>query len=134
MAGEGEKKTKKQKKAEKKKKSKDDYPLGHPLHDSLLALAFKVVHVKGRGGGDGRVVFARVFSGTLESRKTLRSVNAEMLQTGQAGKSKVERPSALLELSGGKMDALEDGVAKSGEGEKRKGCEDVYKNTQVCCI
>ena len=68
------------------------------------------MHVKGRGGGDGRVVFARVYSGTLEARKTLRSVNVETLAGG--GGAKPERPAALLELSGGRMEAMEDGVAR----------------------
>ncbi|GMH86088.1 hypothetical protein TL16_g10431 [Triparma laevis f. inornata] len=99
----------KKKKSSKKSKKESDYPLGHPLNSSLLALAFKVVHVKGRGGGDGRVVFARVFSGELESRKTLKAINAE------GSDDKVERPSALLELKGGKMTMLEDGVARCGE-------------------
>jgi elongation factor G len=49
--------------------------LGHPLHPSLLALAFKVIHMKGRGGsGDGRVVFARVYSGELRERDTVHVV------------------------------------------------------------
>jgi hypothetical protein len=40
--------------------------LGHPLHPSLLAFAFKVLHMKGRGGsGEGRVVFCRVYSGEI---------------------------------------------------------------------
>jgi len=46
--------------------------LVHPLHPSLLAMAFKVVHMKGRGGsGDGRVVFARVYSGKLQTKDTV---------------------------------------------------------------
>ena len=50
--------------------------LGHPLHPSLLALAFKVVHIKGRGGsGDGRVVFARVYSGQLNDRDVVQVVS-----------------------------------------------------------
>jgi elongation factor G len=44
---------------------------GHPLHKSSLALAFKVVHMKGRGSGDGRVVFARIYSGKLRDRDQL---------------------------------------------------------------
>jgi len=37
---------------------KPEIQFGHPLHPSLLALAFKVVHTKNRGGsGDGGVVF-----------------------------------------------------------------------------
>ena len=53
-----------------------DHRLGHPLHSSLLALAFKVVHMKGRGGsGDGRVVFARVYSGQLHDRDLVQVVS-----------------------------------------------------------
>jgi len=49
---------------------------GHPLHPSLLALAFKVVHMKGRGGsGDGRVVFARVYSGVLRDRDVVQVIS-----------------------------------------------------------
>lgn len=58
----------------------DDTPqsmrMGHPLNPSLLALAFKVVHMKGRGGsGDGRVVFARVYSGQLKDRDIVKVVS-----------------------------------------------------------
>ena len=49
---------------------------GHALNPSLLALAFKVVHMKGRGGsGDGRVVFARVCSGELKDRDIVQVIS-----------------------------------------------------------
>jgi len=49
---------------------------GHALNPSLLALAFKVVHMKGRGGsGDGRVVFARVYSGQLKDRDIVQVIS-----------------------------------------------------------
>ena len=98
--------------------------LGHPLHPSLLAMAFKVVHMKGRGGsGDGRVVFARVYSGTLQTKDNVRCItptfrmeqNTNMTNTNSANRPRVERVGAMLELSGGKFDNLENGICKSGD-------------------
>lgn len=106
--------------------------LGHPLHPSLLAMAFKVVHMKGRGGsGDGRVVFARVYSGKLKTKDTVRCITPSLFSpsisedhssstnikdTNNGGaKLRQERVGAMLELAGGRFDNLEDGVCKSGE-------------------
>jgi len=48
--------------------------LGHSLHPKALAMAFKVLHVSGGkgGGGDGRIVFARIYSGTFRTNDILR--------------------------------------------------------------
>ena len=82
---------------------------GNPLHPSLLALAFKVVHMKGRGGsGDGRVVFARVYSGAIHTRDTLKVYSpGESMRT--------ERVGGMLELAGGRFNNLEDGACYSGD-------------------
>jgi len=89
--------------------------LGHPLHSSLLALAFKVVHMKGRGGsGDGRVVFARVYSGQLKERESIQIVSPPAL--GEAPeKPREERVGGMLELAGGRFNNVEGGLCKSGE-------------------
>ena len=89
--------------------------LGHPLHPSTLALAFKVVHMKGRGGsGDGRVVFARVYSGKLRDRETIQVISPP--PPGEApAKPREERIGGMLELSGGSFENLEGGVCKSGD-------------------
>mmetsp|Transcript_35430 Transcript_35430/g.85912 ORF Transcript_35430/g.85912 Transcript_35430/m.85912 type:complete len:887 (+) Transcript_35430:223-2883(+) len=89
--------------------------IGHPLHTALLALAFKVVHMKGRGGsGDGRVVFARIYSGKLSERDTVQVISppapGEALETIRS-----ERIGGMLELAGGRFDKIEDGVCKSGD-------------------
>jgi elongation factor G len=106
--------------------------LGHPLHPSLLAMAFKVVHMKGRGGsGDGRVVFARVYSGKLQTKDTVRCITPSLYNpsisedhsssnnnkntTNGGSKLRQERVGAMLELAGGRFDNLEDGVCRSGE-------------------
>jgi elongation factor G len=87
--------------------------LGHPLHPSLLALAFKVVHMKGRGGGDGRVVFARIYSGKLQDRDQLHVITPPA--PGEiAGKPRVERVGGMLELAGGRFNNIEDGEMRSG--------------------
>jgi elongation factor G len=91
-------------------------PLGHPLHPSgLLAFAFKVVHMKGRGGsGDGRVVFVRVYSGELRERDSIHIVAPP--RPGEApGQPRLERIGAMLELAGGDFGRLEDGVCRSGD-------------------
>ena len=89
--------------------------LGHPLHPSLLAMAFKVVHMKGRGGsGDGRVVFARVYSGKLRTKESVKCITPS-LPGDEPTKPRVERVGAMLELAGGRFDNLEDGVCRSGD-------------------
>eukprot|EP00980_Cylindrotheca_fusiformis_P022293 scaffold9176_cov129-Cylindrotheca_fusiformis.AAC.17 len=89
--------------------------LGHPLHPSLLALAFKVVHMKGRGGsGDGRVVFARVYSGRLKDRERVQVISPPA--PGDVPKKpRIERIGGMLELAGGRFDNIEGGVCKSGD-------------------
>lgn len=95
--------------------SKSKVTLGHPLHPSLLALAFKVVHMKGRGGsGDGRVVFARVYSGKLEDRESIKVISPPA--PGEAPeKPRIERIGGMLELAGGRFDNIEGGTCKSGD-------------------
>eukprot|EP00536_Pseudo-nitzschia_multiseries_P001770 jgi/Psemu1/181713/e_gw1.22.239.1 len=89
-------------------------PCGHPLHKSSLALAFKVVHMKGRGSGDGRVVFARVYSGKLRDREQLQIITPPA--PGElAAKLRVERIGGMLELAGGRVDNVEGGEIGSGE-------------------
>lgn len=89
--------------------------VGHPLHSQVLAFAFKVVHMKGRGGsGDGRVVFARVYSGELRERDCLRILSPP--SPGECSVApRVERIGSMLELAGGRFDRLESGVCRSGE-------------------
>ena len=88
---------------------------GHPLHPKTLALAFKVLHMKGRGGsGDGRVVFARVYSGKIRARDTLKIITPPL--PGEVPEPpRTERVGSLLELAGGKFDNLEDGSCASGD-------------------
>ena len=106
-------------KLEKQQDSKKDVlrkiTLGHPLHPSLLAFAFKVVHMKGRGGsGDGRVVFARVYSGQLKDRDTVKVLSPPTV--GEAPeKPRIERIGGMLELAGGRFDNLEGGSCSSGD-------------------
>jgi len=95
--------------------SKDLIKFGHPLHPSLLALAFKVVHMKNRGGsGDGRVVFARVYSGKLSSRDTVKVISP-VYNGANPEKPRTERVGGMLELAGGKFDNLKDAVCYSGD-------------------
>jgi elongation factor G len=101
--------------------------LGHPLHTSTLAYVFKVLHMKGRGGsGDGRVAFARVYSGTLRSRDSVRVIsplNIGSLSDESEGKSNsnktlkhpVERIGGMLELSGGQFGNLPEGSCHAGD-------------------
>jgi elongation factor G len=110
--------------------------LGHPLHPSLLAMAFKVIHMKGRGSGDGRVVFARVYSGKLEARDTVKCITPIMsgaatvnynnstesstdgsssVAAADRSKPRKERIGAMLELSGGKFDNIANGICRSGD-------------------
>ena len=88
--------------------------LGHPLHSSALALAFKVVHMKGRGGsGDGRVVFARVYSGELRDRDAIQVISAPAPGEHPSA-PRLERIGGMLELAGGRFGNLQEGVCKSG--------------------
>ncbi len=110
----------KQKQQDEQKQS--SVTLGHPLHPSTLAYVFKVVHMKGRGGsGDGRVAFARVYSGTLKARDTVRVISPSGLaMNDDGGKSKkhkhpTERVGGMLELSGGQFDNLPEGKCMSGD-------------------
>jgi len=99
--------------------------LGHPLHQDMLAFAFKVCHLSGgRGGsGDGRVVFCRVYSGTLSERDVLHvispptkgvtttSTNNEQSNNGV----RKERVGGMLELKGCAFTNKADGVCHAGE-------------------
>lgn len=88
---------------------------GHPLHPSLLALAFKVIHMKNRGGsGDGRVVFARVYSGKISSRDSL-VVTSPPVPGENFDKPRTERVGGMLELMGGSFNNLKDAVCFSGD-------------------
>ncbi|KAL9181828.1 hypothetical protein ACHAXT_012171 [Thalassiosira profunda] len=96
--------------------------LGHPLHSSTLAYVFKVLHMKGRGGsGDGRVAFARVYSGKLKARDSVRVVSPAARGANVDGerdkkqKHPMERIGGMLELSGGRFDNLPDGSCPSGD-------------------
>jgi elongation factor G len=95
--------------------SHDRNNLGHPLNSELLALAFKVVHMKGRGGsGDGRVVFCRVYSGQLRERDTVRVLSPSAPGESIVQKPRKERIGGMLELSGGTFGNLQGGICKSG--------------------
>ena len=113
--GKRKKKSNKETANESKKELKRKVTFGHPLHPTLLALAFKVVHMKGRGGsGDGRVVFARVYSGELQAGDTLQIVTPPA--PGEAAaKPRCERIGGMLELAGGQFNNLEDGICQSGD-------------------
>lgn len=91
-----------------------DITLGHPLHRSFLAHAFKVVHMKGRGGGDGRVVFARTYSGKLRDRDQVHVVTPPSPGEVEVN-SRLERVGGMLELAGGHVDNVECGEVASGE-------------------
>ena len=83
--------------------------------------------MKGRGGsGDGRVAFARVYSGTLRSRDSVRVIspsNIGSLNDDSEGKSNsnktlkhpVERIGGMLELSGGQFGNLPEGSCHAGD-------------------
>lgn len=95
--------------------AKPQVKFGHPLHPSLLALAFKVVHMKNRGGsGDGRVVFARVYSGKISSRDTVKIITP-CAPGEKPEKPRTERVGGMLELAGGQFDNLKDAVCYSGD-------------------
>ena len=104
--------------------TENNITLGHPLHSSTLAYVFKVLHMKGRGGsGDGRVAFARVYSGTLKARDSVRVISPTDISTlsdNEGGKQKkqkhpVERIGGMLELSGGTFGNLPEGSCSSGD-------------------
>lgn len=88
-------------------------PLGYPLNSTLVAFAFKVLHMKGLGSGDGRVVFARVYSGVLKSKSVVKVFSPSSSGSPTNGRS--ERISSLLEIAGGRFTNLEDGIAEAGE-------------------
>ena len=91
--------------------------LGHPLHQELLAFAFKVCHLSGgRGGsGDGRVVFCRVYSGTLHERDVLHAMSPPTMGEEGIGEPRKERVGGMLELKGGLFTNKENGVCHAGE-------------------
>jgi len=86
---------------ERSKQAPSKITIGHSLHPNLLALAFKVVHMKGRGGsGDGRVVFARIYSGKVSERDTVQVISPPA--PGEALKTiRSERIGGMLQLAGG---------------------------------
>ncbi|KAL7561224.1 hypothetical protein ACA910_004146 [Epithemia clementina (nom. ined.)] len=87
--------------------------LGHCFHPTLLALAFKVLHMKGRGGsGDGRVVFARVYSGKIRCRDVVHIVRPPA-PGEQSQAPRTERVGGMLELT--HFCNLENGEALSGD-------------------
>lgn len=104
----------------------DGMTVGHPLHSSTLAYVFKVLHMKGRGGsGDGRVAFARVYSGILRARDSVRVISPGgggsrsdddegRSNNGKNLKHPVERIGGMLELSGGQFGNLPEGSCHSG--------------------
>ena len=98
---------------------KETASLGHPLNPSTVAYVFKVLHMKGRGSGDGRVAFARVYSGTLKARDTIRVISPGFASQNDDAKKKqkhpVERIGGMLELSGGRFDNFPDGMCLSGD-------------------
>ena len=60
--------------------------------------------MKGRGGsGDGRVVFARVYSGKIRARDNLKIITPPL--PGEVPEPpRTERVGSLLELAGGRFD------------------------------
>ena len=90
--------------------------LGHCYHPTLLALAFKVLHMKCKGGsGDGRVVFARIYSGKIRCKDTVQVITPPTPgEKSQApGISRTERVGGMLELT--HFCNLENGEAQSGD-------------------
>ena len=83
--------------------------------------------MKGRGGsGDGRVAFARVYSGTLKARDSVRVISPGVVRghdgeggrnnnNGKKQKHPVERIGGMLELSGGQFGNMPDGSCRSGD-------------------
>jgi elongation factor G len=87
--------------------------LGHALHPDLLALAFKVVHLKGKGSGDGRVVFCRIYSGQIREGQVV-SVASPSVPGEAISPARPERVGGILELAGGRFAKLESGSCRSG--------------------
>jgi len=114
---------KKQHQQQSKQQKETDHTLGHPLNTSTLAYVFKVLHMKGRGGsGDGRVAFARVYSGILKARDSVRvispsNINNSIAEEGKNKKQKhpIERIGGMLELAGGTFGNLPEGSCRSGD-------------------
>jgi elongation factor G len=74
--------------------------------------------MKGRGGsGDGRVVFARIYSGTLQERDIVQVVSPPALGDNQQElHARTERIGGMLELAGGRFDNLPNGtICQSGD-------------------
>jgi len=89
----------------------DANPLGHPCHGDLLALVFKIVHLKGRAGsGDGRLAFARVYSGKLKEGDKVTAISP-----GSSTNVRTERIGGLLELSGGSFEPMQNATCSSGQ-------------------
>lgn len=106
---------KKKKKIGKQLSNTAGIKFGHPLHPSLLALAFKVMHLKNRGGsGEGRVVFARVYSGKVSVKDRLKIISPSSLGKIPT-KPRIERVGGMLELAGGQFNNLKDSICKSGD-------------------
>jgi elongation factor G len=87
--------------------------LGHALHPTLLALAFKVLHMKGKGSGDGRVVFCRVYSGQLKEGQVV-TVTSPPVPGEPIAPPRLERVGGILELAGGRFGNLTSGTCASG--------------------
>jgi elongation factor G len=87
--------------------------LGHALHPDLLALAFKVVHMKGKGSGDGRVVFCRVYSGQIREGQMV-TVTSPSVPGEAIAPARAERVGGILELAGGRFGKLASGTCPSG--------------------
>jgi len=89
--------------------------IGHPQHPSLLALAFKVIHMKSKGSGEGRVVFTRVYSGKLHTRDTIKVISPSNTPNQDiSATARTERVGGMLELAGGRFDNLSEGACESG--------------------
>jgi len=81
------------------------------------------LHMKGRGGsGDGRVAFARVYSGMLKARDSVRIIspannnnNHKESKNPSKPKYPVSKIGGMLELSGGKFNNLPEGSCCSGD-------------------
>mmetsp|Transcript_13403 Transcript_13403/g.25631 ORF Transcript_13403/g.25631 Transcript_13403/m.25631 type:complete len:475 (+) Transcript_13403:2799-4223(+) len=84
--------------------------------------------MKGRGGsGDGRVAFARVYSGILKARDSIRVISPNSLSSASNSdgdnpndknkkhKFSVSKIGGMLELSGGQFNNLPEGSCRSGD-------------------
>jgi elongation factor G len=82
----------------------------------LPIVPLKLVWGKG-GGGDGRVVFARVYSGTLRDRDVVQVISPPPLGgviNEETATIRKERIGGMLELAGGRFSTLQHGICKSG--------------------